>query len=191
MPLPPQPSPLTVRVGPAPALPHRVAWARSLHLSVPQFPPLESPRAWKSGRCDLGSSGASRGSSQTWGSFLLPREGKPFSFNIVGGKLWWPPAEEQPQEGTRGGIVLLPGVLKLGFVWVAGRVWISLVPASLSQRRQQPQGQLVFVYCTETCVGALVKNVNGSAPLSVWGWESGSLDPDPKCVVGGHLTPTY
>lgn len=46
----------------------------------------------------------------------------------------------------------------------------------------------MFVYCTETCVGALVKNMNGSAPLSVWRWESGSLDPAPECVVGGFLT---
>lgn len=34
----PSPNLLTVRVGPAPALPRGVAWARSLHLSVPQFP---------------------------------------------------------------------------------------------------------------------------------------------------------
>lgn len=39
----PRPAPFTVRAGPAPALPHRVAWARSLHLSVPQFPPSLSP----------------------------------------------------------------------------------------------------------------------------------------------------
>lgn len=32
------------------------------------------------------------------------------------------------------GAVSLPGILGLGFAWVAGGVWISMVPASLSQR---------------------------------------------------------
>ena len=61
--------------------------------------------------------------------------------------------------------------------------WVPAPPPS--ERRQKPQGRLVFVHCTETCVGALVKNVNGAAPLSVWGWGSGSLNPDPECVTGG------
>lgn len=31
-------------------------------------------------------------------------------------------------------------------------------------RRQEPRGLPMFICCTETCVGALVKNVNGEAP---------------------------
>lgn len=46
---------------------------------------------------------------------MLPGEGKPFSFNIVGANSGAPPAEEQPPEGTRGGAVSLPGILGLGF----------------------------------------------------------------------------
>lgn len=50
---------------------------------------------------------------------MLPGEGKPFSFNIVGANSGAPPAEEQPPEGTRGGAVSLPGILGLGFAWGA------------------------------------------------------------------------
>lgn len=45
----------------------------------------------------------------------------------------------------------------------------------LEKAASSPRAQLVFVHCTETCVGALVKNVNG-AGLQIWGWGSGSLN---------------
>lgn len=68
---------------------------------------------------------------------MLPGEGKPFSFNIVGANSGAPPAEEQPQEGTRGGAVSLPGILELGFAW-GGECGLdqsgSRLPAS--ERRQ-------------------------------------------------------
>lgn len=65
---------------------------------------------------------------------------------------------------------------------------VSLVPASLSQREgSSPRAGSVFVHCTETCVGALVKNVNGAAPLSAWRWGSWVPGPRPR-VCGGRAT---
>ena len=58
----------------------------------------------------------------------------------------------------------------------AGLRSVSQVLASLSRREgSSPRAGSLFVHCTETCVGALVKNVNGAAPLSAWGWGSRSL----------------
>lgn len=66
----------------------------------------------------------------------------------------------------------------------AGLRSVSQGPASLSQREgSSPRAGSLFVHCTETCVGALVKNVNGAAPVSAWGWGSRSL----VCAVGGLL----
>lgn len=65
---------------------------------------------------------------------LAPRGGETFFIQHCRGQTGGPLLRSSPQEGTRVGAVSLPGILGLGFAWVAGGVWISLVPTSLSQR---------------------------------------------------------
>lgn len=111
---------------------------------------------------------ASRGNSQTWGSPTLPGEGKPFSFNIVGANSGAPPAEEKPQEGTRGGAVSLPGILGLGFAWGAGEgAWIrqSGPRLPISERRQQPQGRLGVCTLHRNLCGCFSKKREWSSPF--------------------------
>lgn len=61
--------------------------------------------------------------------------------------------------------MLFPGIMGLAFAWGTGGAWISpwFWPPCLREEAEA-QGLLMFICCTETCVGALVKNVNGAAP---------------------------
>lgn len=102
------PNLLTVRVGLAPALPRGVAWARSLHFSVPQFPsPLESPRAWKGGRIDLGGSVSSRGEFSDLEIPHASRGGETFFIQHCRGQALVSHLlrSAPPREGTRRGAV--------------------------------------------------------------------------------------
>jgi hypothetical protein len=173
----PTPSPcpafLTVRVGPAPALPRGVAWARSLHLSVPQFPPpLESPRAWKVG-------GMTRGQCLFQGEFSdlgfphAPRGGETFFIQHCRGQaLVHPLLRSCPRRGPEG-MLLLPGILGLAFAWegagVAGSVSGSRLP--VSEKRQKPQGPAGVCTLHRNLCGCFSKKREWSRSLCVFGME--------------------
>lgn len=179
----PSPNLLTVRVGPAPVLPLGVAWARSLHLSVPQFPTPLSPLGpgkvggLTRGQClfqrefsDLGIPHASRG-GETF--FIQHCRGQALVSHLL---------RSAPRRGPEGVLCFLGS---WGWPLHGGQVGLGSLSGSglPALERQKPQGLLMFICCTETCVGALVKNVNGTAPCLRMG--SGSLKP--VCVVGGDL----
>lgn len=81
--------------------------------------------------------------------------------------------------------MLFPGIMGLAFAW--GDRWglyQSMDLASLAP------GPALFICCTETCVGALVKNVNGAAPCLVCERE-GSGSPKLVRVMGGDLARVF
>lgn len=84
---------------------------------------------------------------------MLPGEGKPFSFNIVGASFGKPPTEKCPQEGTRRGAVLFPGIMGLAFAWETGGAWISqwFWPPSLSEEAEAPGPALVCILHRNLC----------------------------------------
>lgn len=130
-----------------------------------------------------------QGEFSALGNPLAPRGGETFFIQHCRGQaLVRPLLRSCPRRGPEGMLCRCLG----SWGWPlhgrqVGLGSVSLVPASLSERRQEPQGRLVFVRCTETCVGALVKNVNGAAPMS----GGGGQVPEhgyPECVVvEGHL----
>lgn len=75
-----------------------------------------------------------------------------------------PPPEECPQEGPEG--VLRSWDHGVGLC-MGDRSGLDqpMVLASLPSRGgRSPRACSMFICCTDTCVGALVKNVNGAAP---------------------------
>lgn len=86
-----------------------------------------------------------------------------------------PQLRSRPQEGTRGGAVLLPGILGVGLCMGADGAWISWVLAPTPPQREgsSPRPARVCILHRNLC-GCFSKNVNGEAPCL---FGDGGSDP--------------